>query len=337
MEICEQPCVEVESKQAFDATTCIPTLIVMCGLQCSGKSSYAKELSESYKAIIVSSDNIRQYLVNEGKFDSFESVDNNLVFQVLNNQVNTLLKDKVDVIVDATNCTIKARKSLLSNIKEECRKVCIIMNTPVRVCQERLNERNASGNDKIVPLEVLKRYHESFQIPFYEEGWDDIVLKNVISESESEINTDVYLKMANGFNQRNKHHTQDLGSHMKYVGDMLGQLTDDADMISAGYLHDVGKLFTQTVGEDGNCHYYNHENVGAYNLMCAVSFYDFFGKFKPRKTLRILFYVNYHMKLHQVTTEKAINKWKRVFGDNLYNNLRLFERVDKTRPGGEYE
>lgn len=333
MKTCEQLYVDVESKQAFDATTCIPTLIVMCGLQCSGKSSYAKELSEDYKATIVSSDNIRKYLVEEGRFDSFESVDNNLVFQLLNNQVNTLLRDKVSVIVDATNCTIKARRSLLSNIKEECRKVCIIMNTPMNICQERLNERNASGNDKIVPLDVLKKYHESFQIPFYEEGWDDIVLKNVISESESERNLDVYLKMADGFNQRNKHHTQDLGSHMKYVGSELARQTKDQCLVFAGYTHDIGKLFTQTVGDDGNCHYYNHDSVGAYNLMCAVTLYpNLTDKPNLRKTLLWLFYVNYHMKLHQVVTDKAIKKWKGIFGDYLYNNLRLFEEVDKSRP-----
>jgi hypothetical protein len=38
------------------------------------------------------------------------------------------------------------------------------------------------------------------------------------------------------------------------------------------------------------------------------------------------------MKLHQVTTEKSIKKWKSIFGEELYNDLRLFEKADKMRP-----
>ena len=65
--------------------------------------------------------------------------------------------------------------------------------------------------------------------------------------------------------------------------------------------------------------------------MCCVAFYDFF-EYDRFGTLLWLFYINYHMKLHEVTTEKSIKKWKRIFGEKLYNDLRLFETVDKSRP-----
>lgn len=310
----------------------LPKLICMCGLQGSGKSTKAKELKEqlekeylNQKTIILSSDQIR-------KEHPEIAQDNNKVFSKLYSDMNYWLRQGDNVIIDATNITNKARNQIFHNLKEDCHKICYIMNTPYEECKFRLNKRNAEENSHKVPLEALEMYYHSFEIPFFYEGFNEIKLDKQITLAESNIFLQNISMQARGFNQQNKHHTQDLGEHMDFVGNTLVNLTNNILLIQAGYVHDVGKLYTQTRGEDGNCHYYNHENVGAYNLMCYTAYYDIFGKYDLNKTLRWLFYINYHMELHQVVTEKSVNKWKRIFGEDLYNDLKLFEEVDKSRP-----
>lgn len=307
-------------------------LIVMCGLQGSGKSTKAMQIKDKLeklepnkKTVIISSDKIR--------FEYPELTDNTKVFNKVYADMNYWLRQGDNVILDATNITIKSRRQIFLNLKEPCERICHIMNTPYNICQQRLFDRNAEGYcDHQVPLNVLEKYLYSFEIPFYEEGWDKIELENIIDEQTSNINLDTLIKLSDGFNQRNKHHTQDLGKHMKTVGDLLKELCELKPFIKAGYFHDVGKLSTQTVGEDGNCHYYNHDSVGAYNLMCCAAYYDLFGQYKNRETLEWLFYINYHMKLHNAITEKSIRKWKNIFTEELYDNLKLFEKIDKLRP-----
>ena len=310
-----------------------PVLYVMCGLQCSGKSTKAKEIKDmlekadsTHKTVILSSDEIR-------KEHPEIANDNNKVFKKLYADMNYFLGFGDNVIIDATNITNKARRQIFNNLHQPCAKCCWIMNTNYNTCLERLIERNKKEDSHKVPLEVLKKYLESFEIPFYEEGWDAIYIENQIDYNLSERNMDLYLKACNGFDQKNKHHTQDLGLHMKTVGKKLEELTNKSVLIQAGYYHDVGKLFTQTIGDDGNCHYYNHDSVGTYNLMCNTGLYCFNNGwcYGTSKTLKWLFYINYHMKLHNAITDKSIRKWKNILGEENYNDLRIFEQADKWR------
>lgn len=110
-----------------------PMLIVMVGLQCSGKSTKAKEFALEYNAKVLSSDEIRK---------RFPDAKNETVFRLLYEQMNSLLESGVNVIVDATGTTIKMRKLLLSNVKQPCTKICHIMNTPYEECVKRLGKRN---------------------------------------------------------------------------------------------------------------------------------------------------------------------------------------------------
>lgn len=311
-------------------------LMVMCGLQCSGKSTKAKELAQQNNAQIISSDEIREELAKEQNKENIFEVDNNLVFDTVYKRINQNLSDEINVIFDATNTTIKMRRQIFERVKVECEKICYIMNTPYEECLERLKERNKTSH--YIPEEVLKRYYESFEIPFMAEGWDNILIDKQIEWKESEKNLKELLDRANGFNQQNKWHNQTLLKHMittyNYLINKIGNDPKFRTMIKASYIHDVGKLFTQTMDKEGQAHYYNHENVGTYELLCRIGVYDVLNwKYYYNKDgmLEMLFYVNYHMKLHQVTTEKAIKKWKNIFGEKMYYNLKLFEEADKYR------
>ena len=157
----------------------LPMLYVMCGLQCSGKSTKAKELKKmldeygdsDYKTVILSSDEIR-------KEHPEIANDNNKVFSKLYADMNYFLRFGDNVIIDATNITNKSRRQIFSNLREDCVKCCWIMNTNYDVCLERLRERNKQEDSHKVPEDVLYKYYKSFEVPFYEEGWDNIYIYN---------------------------------------------------------------------------------------------------------------------------------------------------------------
>ena len=146
-----------------------PMLICMCGFQASGKSTRAKELGENFDAEVFSSDKIREELPN---------LKNAEVFEELYSRVNQTLKDRKNAIIDATNTTINSRSKIFDNINQQCHKVIYVMDTPYKVCVERLIERNASDYLPKIPLEVLERYNREFLYPHYEEGWDEIINHN---------------------------------------------------------------------------------------------------------------------------------------------------------------
>ena len=63
-------------------------------------------------------------------------------------------------------------------------------------------------------------------------------------------------------------------------------------------------MTTQSFKEDDpNAHYYNHENVGAYDVLCN----SYMENYKD-----IVFLINYHMLPFSWNTEKAQNKWLKI-------------------------
>ena len=81
----------------------MPKLIVMCGLQCSGKSTKAKELKEKIgNCEIVSSDSIRKEFNN--------NITNDKVFNIYYDKARQYLNAGKNVILDATNITMKSRR-----------------------------------------------------------------------------------------------------------------------------------------------------------------------------------------------------------------------------------
>lgn len=324
-------------------------LIVLCGLQGSGKSTVAKTLAEKYSnlfgstsgpysewggqamtdfpAVIISSDQIRK--------DHPEIAnDNDKVFDKYYADINYFLRKGSNVIADATNITIKSRKQIFERVKEPCKKICYIVNTPIETCRERLTIRNQDPNTHFVPLDVLDKYHKSFQVPFKEEGWDEILLDWVNIDYDE----DYILNKMFHFDQNNPNHSLSLGEHSTEVfsriveqfnpgininniiwSDIENGTKETINLIRGAHLHDVGKLFTRLPNKNNPEYdsYLSHAEVGAYWKLC--------NGFTVEET----FYENYHMMTYNWQTEKAINKWKKIFGEEKFNNLLLLNKADK--------
>jgi len=175
-----------------------PTLCVMVGLAGSGKSWLAEcratsAVGQGKIETIESSDAWREKLYG----DINDQTHNSEVFQAMQMSTFDKLKRGEDVIYDATNIKIKDRRKILNIVKDiDCHKLCVIVATPIEQCIIQDAERERSVGER-----VIRRQLHNFQIPFYEEGWDEIMLlKNKYIETYE----DLYQTMV-GFNQKNYH------------------------------------------------------------------------------------------------------------------------------------
>lgn len=328
--------------------------IVMVGLSGSGKSYQASIISESIRMSnpkydeygradvteIISSDSIREEILG----DINDQTQNDLVFKEVHNRIREALLKHSHVIVDATNINIKSRKPILDcfkclpdKYKSLYTKIAYVMTTPISICKRQNNSR-----DRVVPEYVIDRQLGKFEIPFHNEGFDDVVLHNweyLWAEHNSfngakKQDVEVVTKMMVGFNQRTRHHKYTLDVHCQRLKEEIEKRTDDKVLIRTALIHDIGKLFTGKPKDDdsGDYCYYSHHNVGTYNLLQNLDKVAFGDK---DRTLDLLFYVNYHMQPFFMTSEKSKNKWKNIFGEEKYNNLIMFNECDKIASGNE--
>ena len=294
---------------------------ILVGLSASGKSTMADRLkSKGYK--IVSSDAIREEL----SFYEDQSR-NNEVFKIFHKRIGDYLANGENVVADATNLTIKSRKSIIDIGKKYNANIkCIIVASHINECIARDKTREHS-----VGMEVIRRQALRFEVPFYEEGFDDIFVSNENNTNPYEIMK--YFNLMVGFDQCNPYHSHDLDLHCKLVANNV--MNNSEFYKSVGHkhrlaifdgcmIHDIGKTFTQKFDENGVAHYYNHSNIGAYYMLnewCRNGLID-------RYILIRLFIINYHMRPFDWNTPKAIQKAKNRYGEKNFQMLMEINEAD---------
>ena len=110
-----------------------PSLYVMCGLSGSGKSTIAKEYQKKIPgSVIISSDEIREELCDGNRADQSK---NREVFRVFHDRIRKNLEKHKNVIVDATNITMKSRRAILGKVNGlNINKICLIVPKPYEQC-----------------------------------------------------------------------------------------------------------------------------------------------------------------------------------------------------------
>jgi len=302
-----------------------PKLIMMIGLSASGKSTMAKFISSEIGAVIVSSDDIRGELGNVS-----DQSNNTKVFEIFHSRIKENLLNGISVIADATNITIKLRKAILDCIKcIGCYKEAYIMSKEYEGCLRDNVNRNHPA-----PINVIARQRDKFPLPFYEEGFDKITIdfeNDLYDKSKYYFINECIDKML-GFDQNNPHHNQTLLSHCNTVLEkFVKKYESDYTIRYALRLHDIGKLFSKTTDESGISHYYNHENVGTYYLLSHTNDILNSTYLNTDEIIEMLFYVNYHMMVYNWNNDKIKDKWKRIFGDEKFNNLIRIHECDMYR------
>lgn len=292
----------------------IPEFTMMCGLPGSGKSVEAALLAKEHNATVFSSDALRDEMFGDVNHQD----DNPELFTELHRRIKECLKSGKNAIMDATNISYKTRMAFLQELKNiPCIKVCVLMATPYEECLKR-NKKRA----RKVPENVIKRMYMNFNIPYVYEGWDAIRLEygEFIDHLKDPI--DFYNKYKN-YNQHNSHHTSTLGEHCFKVSSNVGY---DMRLVYAGLLHDCGKPFAATYqnkkGETTDeCHYYNHNNCGAYDSL----FYQYNG-IHP---LNVAILVHWHMQPYFNKEERTKNKYRKLWGEQLYQDIMKLHEADK--------
>ena len=136
-------------------------LYVFCGLPASGKTTLSTQLANEHSA--------KLYHYDEFKKGSKPQESKHTHQRLYNLIIQDLLLGN-DVILDDLHTRIEWRQSLLEAIKYiPCKKILIVMTTPLEECIARNTERNNG-----LPNSVIYHLNARYQPPSLDEGWDDI-------------------------------------------------------------------------------------------------------------------------------------------------------------------
>ena len=286
--------------------------IMMVGISGSGKSYYCDNLrKENTEIVYLSSDEIREEVFRDVNDQSH----NTEVFNIMNTRTIDALAAGKDVVYDATNLNAKRRMGFLSSIHHipNVRKIAVVVATPYEQCL-----RNNWMRERKVPDEVMKRQYMNFQCPYYFEGWDEI---RVLRNSHYAIKYNI-VDALKDYHQNNPHHKNTLSSHLWKTGDYVNKKYPSSnELVTAAYLHDVGKPFCRFEDEGGISHYNRHENVGAYD---ALSVYFC--------SLYTTVLINYHMMpiywKSSTSVTKTAAKYRKMWGENMFNDVMALHEAD---------
>lgn len=304
-------------------------LIVMCGLSASGKSTIAKELAIKHNACIVSSDSIREEICR----DVADQSKNEEVFKIFHKRIREYLNKEQNVIADATNITMKSRRAIIENVRKlDVEKICYIIPKKFKDCI-----RDNRNRKHPVPEEVIAAQRSKFQIPFKEEGWEEIIIYDMDYTYADKFTPEAMSFSMIGFDQKNPHHNMYLDEHCDFVYNMFSGGQHPYNIYKNGFLmgaslHDIGKLYTQSIDENSIAHYLRHENIGSYFVLTSLYLWK---NFTDDDLLDCCFLINYHMMPFSWENKKTKNRWRERFGEYKYETLMRFHECDKTRLDGE--
>lgn len=313
-----------------------PVMAMVCGLPGSGKSTFAKELAEEMNAAVFSSDALREEMFG----DSQNQGNNQKLFRELHKRIKECLKSGKSAVYDATNVNSKKRRAFLNELKNiRCNKMCVIMATPYEQCLE-----NNKNRDRVVPEYVIEQMYRKWQTPYWFEGWESFKICYWDGSKGSIFEPDL-IDCLSEYNQYNPHHSLTLGEHLIQTANnfcskypfafkfpLRFNIYEHQAVIWACILHDIGKpkveTFTDCKGKKTDvAHYYNHENVGAYDSLFVE---DYRADFNCILTVSAL--ITWHMQPYfweRDNNEKLHKKYRNIFGEEFYNCLMALHEADK--------
>lgn len=309
----------------------LPVFCMMVGLPASGKSAIADSLvfahGENNKIpVVCSSDSLRKELYG----DENDQSHNNELFVELHKRIKNCLRNGDDVVYDATNISKKRRIAFLKELKNiECHKLCVAAMADYDECLERNAER-----ERKVPEEVIKKMYMNWCPPATNEGFDRIVILYTqnMNDTYGKDRHAEYVKKAKDFDQENSHHTLSLLEHCGRACEYIAEVAPENYILQiAALLHDCGKIFTKTRVnargiDDGECHYYQHQCVGAYDaLMMLPAHIE-----SAHAALYVSNLIYYHMMPYTAwkSSNRAKERDRKLLGDEMMAEIMLLHEAD---------
>lgn len=320
-------------------------LIVLVGLPASGKSTLAVELSKKENAVILSSDSIREEILN----DVNDQSNNTKVFEVMNNRAKKLLNQGKTVIYDATNINRKRRIHLIKNELKANENVVYYLNTSIFDCIH-----NDSQRERKVGYEVIDKMYRTLQIPTKLEGWDEVIFINefqfekcykdsfelILTDNEHDSLFREIGKLIPEFNnifnvpQDSKYHSFSISRHIFYTYLYVKNYYNRYDnkrymeMLVAALFHDLGKghckSFYNYKGEEKRyASFIGHEFVSAQlasEYLTKLGYNDEFVKY-------VVDLIQFHM-IPMNMSEKQEEKLKSLLTDEQFEDLMFLHEAD---------
>jgi predicted kinase len=290
---------------------------LLVGVPGSGKTTYAKNYIEKNPAIHLSSDTIRKELYGD------ESIQGNPaeVFSLMQERAISALYYGCNVLYDATNITRKDRASIIGICPKFTKVEAHIVWAPIETCIERDIKRERTVGKAVID-KMLKR----FQAPYYDEGIDEIkvIMPDKFDSKEYYTNT----MRAMDIPHDNHHHTLNIKSHCEKAFEIIQCNTKSGELLIAAGCHDIGKPYVKSFTDSkGNpcdeAHYYQHQCVGAYDAL----FFDL-GNKSDDDILEISCLVNLHMEPFSWQKLKTQEKYKNLWGEDMFNKIMLIHDAD---------
>lgn len=302
---------------------------MMVGLPGSGKTTYAEKLASTLggpmfeqSIVVLSSDAIRKELWG----DENDQQHPDQVFNVMRSRMRIACLKGQTIIYDATNISRKRRIGVLNDLPKtfKGKKHCIVVAQPI----EEVLRRNAN-RERVVPEEVIMRMLKNYQPPCKGEGWDEIHYADIPRDFDCK----KVWKDMEGFDQENEHHSLTLLDHCIKTQDyivkkMEGRDVPDEVLRFAAAIHDCGKVYTKTYqkpnGEvDGQAHYTNHQNVGAYIATVFGKHLDYYDD----DTTRLANLVYHHMDPY-FTWHMSLPKLTELQGKQFVDDILVLHEAD---------
>lgn len=152
-------------------------VIIMSGIPGSGKSTWIQNHCNKDKTKVISRDQIRFSLLKEG--DPYFSKEKETWAEFIR-QIKCGIADSevMNVVIDATHLNPASRTKILRALGDSLKNTtvyCIVMDTPLSICLERNSKRTGR---EYVPEDAIENMWNSFTIPSFEEGFDEIIIIN---------------------------------------------------------------------------------------------------------------------------------------------------------------
>lgn len=286
--------------------------IMAVGISGSGKSHWCYEQHNIATDIVADSDMVRRELWG----DANDQQSPNKVFNEIFARTKSALSHNINVFYCSTNLVMRHRIHTLNQIKHlfpdvHCR--VVVFNTPLFICKEWNKKR-----ERQVPDWLFERQMKSFQMPVYNEGWDEIEIITPAAYDKKEFAAGVWNDVSAIGSQDNPHHSLTLYDHLMACIDKVdvSSLSEKEafDMLIATAMHDIGKAYTRFYDEHGVAHYYSHENYGAFLSMNMGA------------SVESIQLINYHMCPYN---SNSVPTWEKRLGTDLWKKVMILHQADE--------
>ena len=137
-------------------------LISLCGIPGSGKTTLSKQLAEEHNAILHCYDDL------PGAHSISKQAE---VHRQMYQRAAQDLRNGQNVVIDDLHTDKEKRRMVLDALADvECRKVLVVLETPLEICLQRNRNRKMRLPDGVV-TGCASRY----EAPRLDEGWDEII------------------------------------------------------------------------------------------------------------------------------------------------------------------